>query len=174
MKNPIHTPNIKIPSISLDLIDVLGWCKWYQRNNNFRRDPAERFIIGMYQLLQGFSYSGTEASHEGFISTALNFLMCSEDLGIPVEQHLSRDVFKGDSKSVTDRDFLMAQAKFAQMINYGYIMKKSNSVTRRSRFDKNVAAIAMATCINYCVHKVPTSKIRKGMEEAVDILVGVI
>ena len=155
---------------SLDFNEVCAWCKHYHVNNRYPVGTLKRFGIGLYQIHQGMDWRATEARYEGYMSAVLNWLMLSEGLGVPVYKYLKYDCFREESEYVSDNSFIRSISTAQQMVHYADRL----GAMRRSDCRYNVETLAehLAVCISYCLYKIPLKRMKKTMQESVDILTG--
>jgi hypothetical protein len=160
---------------TLDLPEVLQWCKKYHRYNKFPMDAYMRFVTGHYQLYQALEWANTsrqcDAAYESFIATILHWMGFAEELGVAMEQHLDHDFFKGRVQEyVSCEEFIIAHSKVAQMVLYHYA---GNRTSRgRSRFSAERLGVNLAICIRFSFQHVPQAKIIPAMQDAMDVMTG--
>lgn len=155
---------------SLDLYEVLAWCKHYHVSNRYPVSTLKRFGIGLYQIHQGQDWANTDGRYEGYMSAVLNWFMLSEGLGVPVFKYLEFDCFRVEPGYVSSETFIHSISMAQQMVHYADRLGQ----IRRSdcRYNTEVLAEHLGICISYCLYKIPLKRMKKTMQESIDILTG--
>ena len=153
----------------MNLFEIQGLCRNEIRAGKYSVSIHQRFIIGMYQIYQGMEWKGTDSSGESFMSAIFHWLVVCEEAKLEIENYISKDISKWGEGYVSDIEFILAQSKVAQMLNY-----YSGGTGRASRrYKKDVFEENIATCIEYCAFKTHGNK-ESHMKLALNIALGVL
>lgn len=145
---------------------ILDWCRNYQKNGPYKQGVSERFLIGLYQVYQGFEWQGSASADESFAAAALHFTMVAEYFGI----HLTLPTDLRNVRHIKDsHTILMNLSRAAQMVIYG---KYHNNTGRKSRFSSDRLCTVLTELVGSLLSHIEPNKRLDAIETAASIMGG--
>ena len=152
------------------MVELLGWCRNYQKRGPGYRPDLERFGIGTYQISQalGWSCAGPVA-WQSCCAAFLHAAMAAEDLDLGLEQHLPATVHEISEAFPGYHTIIIHQGKAMQQMLYG--MAGSMPHWKR-RYRPGILCCALASFAELCLQMVPAYYRPKGISDEMSLLCG--
>jgi len=162
-----------------DFVAISRWCREYHLYSGIlpQRLPT-RFLIAQYQIAQARAWTDTGPKFQNFAAAAMHFIMCGEELSLPLEEWVSMEFDEItralDIRTVTgvpmSPDQLLDKTFWAaQQIVYGFHCLGS---TRKSRYDPTRLGRLLAQLIDDMLRRIPRDRRAGCIHDEMIILTG--
>jgi hypothetical protein len=149
-----------------NLVDLLSWCREYQRRGPSPRPALERFCIGFYQIQQGSHWGNAgPVAWQSYCAASLHFMMAAEALDLGLEATLPKTVGE------ISENFIGWQGLFAYTGKAVQQLMCSNADAHwRRRYRKETLRSALSSSIEACLAMCPVSHRSIGFSDEMGIL----
>lgn len=153
------------------MVELQDWCRRLHFEGTHRCDPMRRYAIGIYQIHQAIDWLGTDSEYESWAAAAIHVIAAAEAFDIPTEQSLQgfRLVTDLPCRGRTYQGLLYGISKLQGQLVYA---TNPATIRRRSRFNKSVAADAVANVVIDLLGQIPREARGSAIYKAMEIMTG--